>query len=153
MKSNICTDLAAASLGYIFCNVTGLSLGFGMASALDTLAPQAFGSSSSTSASIITTVPSHLEQTHSLPDLESHRPKNPHPTRCLDIVLQRGIIITLLTSIPLTLIWLNASTLLTLAGQDPILASRADKFVKYMIPGLPYVLVFECLKKYLLAMG
>ena len=37
------TELAGAALGFMFCNMTGVAVGIGLASALDTLCAQAYG--------------------------------------------------------------------------------------------------------------
>ena len=69
------------------------------------------------------------------------------------IVLQRGILIELCMCIPIGALWLNAEAILLALHQDPEVSRLAGLFAVYVLPGLPFFLVFECLKKYLQCQG
>ncbi|KAI8915743.1 mate-domain-containing protein [Gorgonomyces haynaldii] len=110
-------ELAASALTTMYCNVTGFSIGQGMASALDTLCSQAHTGSSDK-----TVLGKHL---------------------------QRGIVLMLLLSIPISILWLFTEPILLLVGQDPEISRLSGIFSRWMIPGLFPFLVGDCLRRYL----
>lgn len=122
-------ELAGASLGSMFCNVTGYAIGFGMATALETLSSQA----------------------HTLKEQEKKR--RGIDDTYIGVLLQRAIWISLLLCIPISVLWLNARPLLHLAHQDPEISRLAGRFVLFSLPSLPAMLVFECMKKFLQSQG
>ncbi|KAJ3217419.1 hypothetical protein HDU67_008002 [Dinochytrium kinnereticum] len=117
--------LAAMALCALFCNVTGYSLGIGMASALDTLCSQAYGESLK----------------GSVPKIELGR----H--------LQRGIVVMLVMTIPIITLWCFTEPLLLLTGQEPDVAHLSATFVLCMIPGLIPYFIAESIKRFLQSQG
>jgi len=114
-------DLAAVALGNMFCNVTGLSMGMGMATAMDTLISQAYG----------------------------HSPKSP----LVGIIFQRGMLILMLMCVPIAAVWLSAEPILIAFQQDPEVAQLAGLYARLFLPGLPFIFLFECWRKYLQGQG
>ncbi|KAJ3331259.1 hypothetical protein HDU76_003639 [Blyttiomyces sp. JEL0837] len=98
--------LAAMTLAYLYCNVTGFSLGVGMASGLDTLCSQAYGE--------------WLAKKGEKTALGRH--------------LSRGIVVMLIMAVPITILWCFTETLLLLAHQDPDVAKWSALFTKFWSP-------------------
>ncbi|KAJ3110741.1 hypothetical protein HDU96_006301 [Phlyctochytrium bullatum] len=117
--------LASMALCTLFCNVTGFSIGIGMASALDTLCSQAYGEA--------------LKGKLHKHELGRH--------------LQRGLLVLFLLSIPISVLWCFTDKILILVGQSPEIAMLAGRFVRCMIPGLYPYFVGEAVKRYLQAQG
>ncbi|KAL6047359.1 ethionine resistance protein [Balamuthia mandrillaris] len=67
------------------------------------------------------------------------------------LVLQRAIVILMLLCIPIAAIWFFAEELLLRAKQDPETSRLAAVYTKTMIPALPCYVLFESLKRYLMA--
>ena len=67
--------------------------------------------------------------------------------------LAHGLALALLTSLPVTLLWLGTEPALRLFGQPPHLAGTAHLYVLVQIPGLPFLLAFTALKQVLQARG
>ncbi|KAL6060728.1 Mate-domain-containing protein [Balamuthia mandrillaris] len=67
------------------------------------------------------------------------------------LVLQRAIVILMLLCIPIAAVWFFAEELLLLAKQDPETSRLAAVYTKTMIPALPCYVLFESLKRYLMA--
>ncbi|KAJ3206299.1 hypothetical protein HDU67_008278 [Dinochytrium kinnereticum] len=109
----------------LFCNVTGFSIGIGMATALDTLCSQAYGEA----------IKGNLEKK----ELGRH--------------LQRGILILGLLCIPIAGVWCFTESILILAGQDAEIAKLSGQFARCMIPGLFPYFVGEAVKRYLQSQG
>lgn len=65
------------------------------------------------------------------------------------VVLQRGLIILNLTAIPIWVLWFNCERILLAVGQEAHTSKLAGDFVFYYSPGLPAMLSYEPLKKYL----
>ncbi|KNC86025.1 hypothetical protein SARC_01825 [Sphaeroforma arctica JP610] len=112
--------LGAGTLATMFIQITGNSIGQGLATAMDTLASQAYGSGQK---------------------------------KKVGVVLQRGLIILNLASIPMLAMWVNTERILNAVGQDPKIAKMAGDFVWYYTPGLWAMLSYEPLKKFLQAQG
>lgn len=69
--------------------------------------------------------------------------------RVVGLVLQRGLVVAALASVPIALLWLATGSALTLAGQDPALASMAHDYVLMQLPSVPGFLGFTVLRSYL----
>ncbi|XP_062120523.1 protein DETOXIFICATION 49-like [Humulus lupulus] len=54
----------------------------------------------------------------------------------LGLCLQRTILLLMLTSIPISLLWLNMKTILILCGQDEAIAMEAQSYLLYSLPDL-----------------
>ncbi len=65
------------------------------------------------------------------------------------LALQRGVILALLVSVPVSLSWSATEGALILLGQDPELAALAQRYVSVQIPSAPCFLVFTALRQYL----
>ncbi|KAJ3331260.1 hypothetical protein HDU76_003640 [Blyttiomyces sp. JEL0837] len=117
--------LAAMTLAILYCNVTGFSLGVGMASGLDTLCSQAYGE--------------WLAKKGEKTALGRH--------------LSRGIVIMLSMTIPITILWCWTETLLLLAHQDPEIAKWSALYTKCLIPALFPFMIAEAIKRFLQSMG
>ncbi|KAG5460980.1 MAG: multi antimicrobial extrusion protein, partial [Olpidium bornovanus] len=105
----------------MFAGVTGYSVIFGLATALDTLCAQAVTGSDNQYAA--------------------------------GIWLQRGLCILSFCLIPVVVLWLHTEDLLLLVKQEPQLAALSGVYMRYLLPGLLPILVFECLKKFLQSQG
>ncbi|RKO90838.1 hypothetical protein BDK51DRAFT_25957, partial [Blyttiomyces helicus] len=135
--------LAGVALGYAFCNVTGISIGFGLAAAMDTLSPRAHG----------TTTPSP-RQSITVPGTPPSPRRSRRNPRAADTVLQRALLVTFIASIPILIVWITlAEPLLLWLGQDAVLAHLAARFARGMAPGLVPLLAFECVRKHWVARG
>ena len=67
--------------------------------------------------------------------------------------LQRGLVVSFIFCIPISLLWLNAESMLLLLGQSPKIAQLAGTYCKWSIPGLYPMFVNECLRRYLQSQG
>ncbi|CAI0547002.1 unnamed protein product [Linum tenue] len=56
--------------------------------------------------------------------------------RLLGITLQRTILLLILTSLPITFLWLNMKSILLFCGQDVEIASKAQLYLIYSVPDL-----------------
>eukprot|EP01135_Chromosphaera_perkinsii_P005260 Nk52_evm10s328 gene=Nk52_evmTU10s328 len=112
--------LGASTLATMYINVTGLSLGLGLATAMDTLCSQAYGANNK---------------------------------KMLGVILQRGILILGLISIPIFGIWLMSEEILLATGQKESIAALSAQFIKYSIPGLFPMFLYELMEKYLQTQG
>jgi MATE family multidrug resistance protein len=56
--------------------------------------------------------------------------------KLIGTTLQRTVILLLVTSLPISLLWLNMDRLLILCGQDRDIAYAAQSYILYMIPDL-----------------
>ena len=65
------------------------------------------------------------------------------------MILQRGLLILNISAIPMLVMWFYCEKLLLLVGQDPHTSKLAGDFVYVYSPGLPAMLSYEPLKKYL----
>ncbi|MHC4548384.1 MAG: MATE family efflux transporter [Planctomycetota bacterium] len=66
---------------------------------------------------------------------------------------QRGIVVALLASVPLTLVWLNVDTLLGWLGEEEDLAGLAQVFASAQVFCIAPFLVFATLRQYLHGRG
>ncbi|XP_019083286.1 PREDICTED: protein DETOXIFICATION 14-like isoform X2 [Camelina sativa] len=95
--------LSSTAIAISFCNVTGFSVIFGMASALETLSGQAHGAK-------------QFEK--------------------LGVHTYTGVFSLYLVCIPLSVLWSYMDDILSLTGQDPLVAQEAGKFAIWLIPAL-----------------
>ncbi|OQR97113.1 Multidrug/Oligosaccharidyl-lipid/Polysaccharide (MOP) Flippase Superfamily [Thraustotheca clavata] len=108
----------AASLSGMYINITALSVGFGMATAMDTIFNQAFGAKD---------------------------------TKRFGVYLQSALIGMALTFIPVFFLnWFCQQIMLGL-GQDPKLAELTGDFTRISLIGIPFMYVYEIVKKALQA--
>ncbi|XP_015238537.1 PREDICTED: multidrug and toxin extrusion protein 1-like [Cyprinodon variegatus] len=114
------TELAGVSLAIAVINVTGVSIGFGLASACDTLISQTYGSGN---------------------------------LLRVGVILQRSILILLLTCFPCWAILINTEPILLAVKQEPEVASLAQMYVKIFMPALPAAFMFSLESKYLQNQG
>ncbi|XAR55032.1 hypothetical protein NMG60_11030405 [Bertholletia excelsa] len=56
--------------------------------------------------------------------------------KLLGLTLQRSVLMLLLTSLPISLLWLNMKTILIFCGQDEGIAAQAQTYIIYSIPDL-----------------
>src|SRR5512134_2597514 len=63
--------------------------------------------------------------------------------------LQRGLVLSVMLSIPLALLWLGSESFLLAAGQQPKLAKLAQEYTWVQIPSLPFFLAYHALRQYL----
>jgi hypothetical protein len=71
--------------------------------------------------------------------------------KALGVVLQRALLITWLTCLPITLLWTHSRQLLLALGQHPAVAAGASMYLTLITPALYAGALVECLKRYLLA--
>ncbi|KAK1941064.1 Multidrug and toxin extrusion protein 1 [Phytophthora citrophthora] len=110
--------VAAATLSTMFTNVSALSIGFGLTSALDTLCSQAYGAG-------------RLDK--------------------LGVYLQSALIVVGSCLIPVFLMNWHAEFFLVLCGQDPEVARLAGEFSRVTVFGVPFLFIYEMLRKLLQA--
>lgn len=56
--------------------------------------------------------------------------------KLLGLTLQRTVLLLLLTSIPISLLWLNINNILVFCKQDPEIAAQAQSYILYSLPDL-----------------
>ncbi|KAE8975730.1 hypothetical protein PR003_g26463 [Phytophthora rubi] len=110
--------VAAATLSTMFTNVSALSIGFGLTSALDTLCSQAYGAGK-------------LDK--------------------LGLYLQAALIVVGACLVPVFLLNWHAEYFLVLTGQDAEVARLAGEFSRVTVFGVPFLFVYEMLRKLLQA--
>ncbi|GFP97744.1 mate efflux family protein lal5 [Phtheirospermum japonicum] len=71
--------------------------------------------------------------------------------KLLGLTLQRTILLLLLTSIPISLLWLNMTNILLLCGQDRLIAFEAQSFILFSLPDLATQSFLHPLRIYLRA--
>lgn len=67
----------------------------------------------------------------------------------LSIHTYSAILSLLLVCIPVSLLWISLGRLLSLIGQDPLIAREAGRYVEWMIPGLFAIAATQPLMKFL----
>lgn len=73
--------------------------------------------------------------------------------RRLGLLLQRGLLVALLVSVPVMALWLATGSALELLGQAPHLAAEAQRYVMVQLPGAPAILIYAALRAYLQGRG
>uniref|UniRef100_A0A8D3CIN0 Multidrug and toxin extrusion protein n=1 Tax=Scophthalmus maximus TaxID=52904 RepID=A0A8D3CIN0_SCOMX len=114
------TELAGVSLAIAVINVTGISIGYGMSSACDTLISQTFGGRN---------------------------------LLRVGVILQRAILILILTCFPCWAILINTELILLAVRQDPEVARVAQLYVKILMPALPATFMYSLETTYLRNQG
>ena len=74
-------------------------------------------------------------------------------TTALGKHLQRGLIVSFIFCIPISLLWLNAEIVFLFLGQSPVIAKLAGTYCRWSIPGLYPMFINECLRRYLQSQG
>ncbi len=74
-------------------------------------------------------------------------------TRTLALTFQRGLLLSVLLGIPVSLLWLFTAPVLSRFGQDPMLSRLAGTFVMVQVPTAFGFLVFTLTRQYLAARG
>ncbi|XP_010294574.1 PREDICTED: multidrug and toxin extrusion protein 2-like, partial [Phaethon lepturus] len=115
-------ELDAVTLAVSVINVTGISIGSGLASACDTLMSQL------------------LTQTYGSKNLKQ-----------VGIILQRGILILLLCCFPCWALFINTERILLLIRQDPEVSRLTQIYVMIFIPALPAAFLYQLQTRYLLS--
>lgn len=114
-------ELAAVSMGSMTANITGYATIQGIATALDTLCPQAFGA----------------KKYHMVGDY-----------------MQKCIALIFVIMLPVLFIWVfYGYALITLLLPDKETAKLAADYLKYLSPGIPAYILFECGKRFLQSQG
>jgi MATE family multidrug resistance protein len=73
--------------------------------------------------------------------------------RSAGLALQRGIVLALWLSLPVSLLLLATDRFLLATGQAPELAAAAQTYVLAQIPSVPFYLVYSALRQYLQCRG
>ncbi|GMF21572.1 unnamed protein product [Phytophthora lilii] len=106
--------LDGVALSTMCMNLTAIGVGFGLATAMDTLCSQAYGAGK---------------------------------PRKLGIYLQCGLIVLGLASIPVFIVNWYTEACLLMIGQPAQVAMFAGRFSRILLPGIPFMFVYEMLKK------
>lgn len=114
------TELAGVALAIAVINVTGISIGFGLASTCDTFISQTYGSGN---------------------------------LKRVGVILQRGILILLLSCFPCWAVLINTQPLLLAIRQSPEVARFTQLYVKIFMPGLPAAFMYQLMGRYLQNQG
>ncbi|KAG7397188.1 hypothetical protein PHYBOEH_001127 [Phytophthora boehmeriae] len=108
----------AAAISVMLLNVSALSLGLGLASALDTLCSQAYGAK-------------RFEK--------------------IGIYFQTGVLVLGVALVPMLLVNAFAEPILNVLGQDRDVTYLTRDFSRLMLPGLPFLFLYELVRKVLSA--
>jgi len=71
----------------------------------------------------------------------------------LGLTVQWGLVVAVVTSVPIAIASLLTENFLLATGQDPVLAALAHDYVMVQIPGIPFFLAFLALRQWLQARG
>ncbi|KAL4086848.1 hypothetical protein PRIC1_013970 [Phytophthora ramorum] len=108
----------AATFSIMLLNITSLSIGLGLASALDTLCSQAYGAK-------------RLEK--------------------IGVYFQTGVMVLTTVLVPMVLVNSFTEAILKWLGQDAEIARLAGHFSRWMLPGVPFLFLYELTRKVLQA--
>ncbi|RLN70923.1 hypothetical protein BBJ29_002243 [Phytophthora kernoviae] len=108
----------AAAISVMLLNVSALSIGLGLASALDTLCSQAYGAKKFDK---------------------------------IGVYFQTGALVLLVALVPMLLINAFAEPILNVLGQDRDVTYLTRDFSRLMLPGLPFLFLYELVRKVLSA--
>ncbi|XP_075343236.1 multidrug and toxin extrusion protein 1 [Odontesthes bonariensis] len=114
------TELAAVALAIAVINVTGISIGCGLASACDTLISQTYGSGN---------------------------------LKRIGVILQRGVLILLLSCFPCWAVLINTQPILLAVRQSTEVARLSQLYVKLFMPALPAAFMYQLQGRYLQNQG
>ncbi|XP_057676074.1 multidrug and toxin extrusion protein 1 isoform X1 [Corythoichthys intestinalis] len=114
------SQLAGVALAIAVINVSGISIGSGLASACDTLISQTYGSGN---------------------------------LKLVGVILQRGILLLLLSCLPCWAVLLNTQHLLLAVGQSRDVATLSQLYVNIFIPALPAAFMYQLQARYLQNQG
>lgn len=67
------------------------------------------------------------------------------------VYMQRGVVVLLLVSIPVTVIWCNLTSILVTLGQAPEIAEKAGEYALFLVPSLFAYAVLQGVVKFLQA--
>jgi MATE family multidrug resistance protein len=73
--------------------------------------------------------------------------------RMLGLTLQRGILVSVLVSVPITALWMLTEPALVLLGQKPHLAAMAAEYVWIQLPTVVFFLIYTALRQWLSGRG
>ncbi|XP_061658968.1 multidrug and toxin extrusion protein 1-like isoform X2 [Syngnathoides biaculeatus] len=114
------TELAGVALAIAVINVSGISIGSGLASACDTLISQTYGGGN---------------------------------LKLVGVILQRGVLILLLSCLPCWAVLLNTEPLLLAVGQSADAARLSQLYVNIFMPALPAAFMYQLQGRYLQNQG
>ncbi|XP_071754215.1 multidrug and toxin extrusion protein 1 [Centroberyx gerrardi] len=114
------TELAGVALAIAVINVTGISIGSGLASACDTLISQTYGSGN---------------------------------LKRVGVILQRGVLILLLSCFPCWAVLINTQPILLAVRQSPEVARLSQLYVNIFMPALPAAFMYQLQGRYLQNQG
>jgi len=133
-------ELAATALATTLFNVTGLSLSYGLSSAMTTLAGQAKGQlifrSKHKKQQRVIFDSTAAEENHSSSEHYSSRDNNDEPLMPL-VFLYRGMLIQLYLITPVGLWWIyGIKDVLIALGQTELLSDMTEQYLRILAPGL-----------------
>jgi MATE family multidrug resistance protein len=65
------------------------------------------------------------------------------------LILQRGLVMAVLLSVPIGLSWLSTADFLALTGQEAPLVQAAHRYTQVQVPSIPFFLLFVVMRQYL----
>ncbi|XP_010416188.1 PREDICTED: protein DETOXIFICATION 16-like isoform X3 [Camelina sativa] len=68
--------------------------------------------------------------------------------RMLGIHTQRAMVVLLILCFPLSILWINASSILVFLGQDAVIAQTSGSYIAFLIPGLFGFAILQCLNSF-----
>ncbi|XP_010428307.1 PREDICTED: protein DETOXIFICATION 16-like [Camelina sativa] len=68
--------------------------------------------------------------------------------RMLGIHTQRAMVVLLILCFPISILWINASSILVFIGQDAVIAQTSGSYVAFLIPGLFGFAILHCLNNF-----